>query len=310
LAADVADPARKAALDTAYEAFLPVNGEFKRLCTDWQVRSDTGEPNDHTDRAYDDGVVARLGEVHDRITVVLKDLAAALGRFDAYIRRLENALERIGGGDVAACARPLADSYHDIWVALHQDLLLSLQKERAAKAERLRSATAPETLPVLRRRAGRPALPSEAGRRFPPRPRSARHSLSGTISAAPPQRPRDPVPLERNGPRAGSSPLRGGRCGRVTPPCGLRAWDRRGSRAPRSRPPPARARRRSSARRRRRGRTPRAPRTRTARDWRTPPCPRGSSWLPPRLYCDLQVILFPSIEAGQADRNPRCTAET
>src|SRR5690606_36153048 len=104
LAADVADPARKAALDTAYEAFLPVNGEFKRLCTDWQVRSDTGEPNDHTDRAYDDGVVARLGEVHDRITVVLKDLAAALGRFDAYIRRLENALERIRGGDVAAFA--------------------------------------------------------------------------------------------------------------------------------------------------------------------------------------------------------------
>lgn len=135
LAADVADPARKAALDTAYEAFLPVNGEFKRLCTDWQVRSDTGEPNDHTDRAYDDGVVARLGEVHDRITVVLKDLATALGRFDAYIRRLENALERIRGGDVAAFARPLADSYHDIWMELHQDLLLSLQKERDAKDE-------------------------------------------------------------------------------------------------------------------------------------------------------------------------------
>ena len=128
LAADVADPARKAALDTAYEAFLPVNGAFKRLCTDWQVRSDTGEPNDHTDRAYDDGVVARLGEVHDRITVVLKDLATALGRFDAYIRRLENALERIRGGDVAAFARPLADALTrepDRWALDHLLVVLS-----------------------------------------------------------------------------------------------------------------------------------------------------------------------------------------
>ena len=135
LEGDVADPARRSALAAAYEAFLPVNGEFKRVCTDWQVRSDTGRPNDHTDRAYDDGVVARLGRIHDRITVVLKDLAAAIGRFGAYLGRLENALERVRGGDVAAFARPLVDSYHDIWMELHQDLLLSLRKERDAKDE-------------------------------------------------------------------------------------------------------------------------------------------------------------------------------
>ncbi|PKK14028.1 MAG: hypothetical protein BUE48_012525 [Thermomonospora sp. CIF 1] len=135
LEADVADPARQSALTTAYEAFLPINGEFKRVCTDWQVRSDTGQPNDHTDRAYDDDVVARLGQVHDRVTVVLKDLASAINRFETYVVRLENALARIRNGEIAAFARPLADSYHDIWMELHQDLLLSLRKERDAKDE-------------------------------------------------------------------------------------------------------------------------------------------------------------------------------
>jgi hypothetical protein len=135
LDADVADPGRQAALAAAYDAFLPVNGEFKRVCTDWQVRTDSGQPNDHTDHDYDNGVVARLGEVHGRIVVVVKELAAVMDRFGTYAARLGAALERVRGGDKAAFARPLADSYHDIWMELHQDLLLSLGKERGVHDE-------------------------------------------------------------------------------------------------------------------------------------------------------------------------------
>lgn len=135
LEADVAGADRQAALAAAYDAFLPINGDFKRVCTDWQLRADSGEPNDHTDRGYDEGVVAKLGEVHAHVAVVLKELSAAVDRFGAYATRLDAALERVKGGDVSAFARPMADSYHDIWMELHQDLLLSLRKERGAHDE-------------------------------------------------------------------------------------------------------------------------------------------------------------------------------
>ena len=54
----------------------------------------------------------------------------ALPRFASYALRLTRALERFKGGDGAALARPLSGSYHDVWMELHQDLLLSLAKER------------------------------------------------------------------------------------------------------------------------------------------------------------------------------------
>lgn len=135
LDADVATPERHAALAAAYDAFLPINGDFKRVCMNWQVRADSNQPNDHTDPDYDSGVVAGLGEIHGRIVAMLKELAAVMDRFDTYAARLGAALERVKAGDVAAFARPLADSYHDIWMELHQDLLLSLRKERGAHDE-------------------------------------------------------------------------------------------------------------------------------------------------------------------------------
>jgi hypothetical protein len=49
--------------------------------------------------------------------------------------RLAAALDRVRGGEVAAFARPMADSYHDIWMELHQDLLLSAGRERGAADE-------------------------------------------------------------------------------------------------------------------------------------------------------------------------------
>lgn len=132
---DVSDPARQTALDAAYEAFLPINGEFKQACTDWQVRADSGQPNDHSDSSYDEGVVVQLGDVHDRTTTLLGDLAETLNRFGAYASRLDSALARVKGGELAAFARPLADSYHDVWMELHTDLLVSLGKERGEQDE-------------------------------------------------------------------------------------------------------------------------------------------------------------------------------
>jgi DNA-binding transcriptional ArsR family regulator len=135
LAEDVASPTTQAVLEVCYAQFLPLNGEFKRICGDWQVRQDTKAPNDHGDADYDRSVVERLAEVHKQAVAVLAPLADGLRRVGTYPARLAAALERIRSGDNGAFARPMADSYHDIWMELHQDLLLSLQRERSAHDE-------------------------------------------------------------------------------------------------------------------------------------------------------------------------------
>ena len=53
----------------------------------------------------------------------------------AVARRLSAALEKVHGGDTAAFARPMYDSYHDIWMELHQDLLLTSGHQRGAGDE-------------------------------------------------------------------------------------------------------------------------------------------------------------------------------
>lgn len=118
----------RTAVGQSYEAFLPVNGRFKDACTRWQTRG--GEPNDHADPAYDEGVVAELGAIHDDVVAALAPAAAASGRFARYPSRFESALSRVRGGDVSAFARPMSHSYHDVWMELHEDMLLTLGRER------------------------------------------------------------------------------------------------------------------------------------------------------------------------------------
>ena len=68
LAADLDERGVRSHVDACYQRFLVLNAEVLALCTDWQVRTDGGAPaiNDHSDPAYDDAVVARLGAVSAR----------------------------------------------------------------------------------------------------------------------------------------------------------------------------------------------------------------------------------------------------
>lgn len=116
-------------VEAGYTAFVPLNGAFKQLCTDWQLRA-PDVPNDHTDPAYDSAVIERLARIHDAVVPVVDGVAVE--RFDAYAPRFAAALHRVQGGDNSAFARPLADSYHDVWMELHEDFLLSLGRARAA----------------------------------------------------------------------------------------------------------------------------------------------------------------------------------
>ena len=114
-----------------YDSFLELDGQFKQLCTDWQMRD--GEPNDHLDADYDAACISRLVALHDDARSVVDALAGAVRRIGRYGPRLTSACERVVGGDVKAFTGVLCGSYHDVWMELHEDLILLLGIERAAE---------------------------------------------------------------------------------------------------------------------------------------------------------------------------------
>jgi hypothetical protein len=126
-------------LDKLFDGFLPVNRRLRDVCSAWQTRAD-GTPNDHSDAAYDDTVRDRLDEVHSAVGPVLRRMAAVEARLAGYRPRLQEALDKFDDGESAWLASPLMDSYHTVWMQLHQELILMLGLTRAddeAREERL-----------------------------------------------------------------------------------------------------------------------------------------------------------------------------
>jgi hypothetical protein len=113
----------------AYEAFRSMNREVLQVCTDWQVRPG-GAPNDHTDAAYDWSVIDRLEAIDDRAGPLVRRLAGADSRFGGYRERLRAARRRIVDGEREWLTSPRVDSYHTVWMELHEDLLAALGLER------------------------------------------------------------------------------------------------------------------------------------------------------------------------------------
>ena len=138
VAAELEAAGARPAVDGAYRRFLRLNPELLGACTAWQLRpTGSGQVvNDHTDRAYDAGVVHRLATVHDGCQPVLTDLAAALDRFGRYPERLANAVRRVQLGESEWFTKPLLDSYHTIWFELHEDLLSTLGLQRGSEGMR------------------------------------------------------------------------------------------------------------------------------------------------------------------------------
>jgi hypothetical protein len=113
----------------AYERFLALNVEFLRLCTDWQLKPGN-EPNDHSDPAYDFKILERLDRLDERAGQLLENLGKTVPRFGAYRGRLTDALDKVGE-DRQWLASPRCDSYHTVWMQLHEDLLTAVGVNRA-----------------------------------------------------------------------------------------------------------------------------------------------------------------------------------
>lgn len=114
-----------------YEPFLSLNADFKQLCTDWQLRD--GDPNDHADAAYDGAVIERLVALDREVRPLLDVIGGVLPWTARYQQRLGAALERVVAGDPKAFTGVLCDSYHDVWMELHEDLIITQGIDRAAE---------------------------------------------------------------------------------------------------------------------------------------------------------------------------------
>jgi hypothetical protein len=132
-AAEIVDAAAEhgTGLRAHYEPFLELNTQLKELCTAWQTRG--GEPNDHTDEAYDAERLAELDQLNAACAPVLDGFAAVVPRFAAYRHRLTGAAARAVNGETKMFTGVMCGSFHDIWMELHEDLIQLLSIDRHAE---------------------------------------------------------------------------------------------------------------------------------------------------------------------------------
>jgi len=117
----------------AYQRFERINRDLLALFTDWQMVAAAGGervPNDHSDADYDNGVIDRLGALHERAEKVLARFADLEPRLSAYVRRLDEAYDKALAGETDFVSGARVDSYHTVWFELHEDLLRMLGRER------------------------------------------------------------------------------------------------------------------------------------------------------------------------------------
>lgn len=119
------------ALKPSYEEFLIINESFKHLCGDWQLKD--GVPNDHSDAAYDKAVIDRLVEMNVKAVPVVESLGSVLGRLMPYVPRLHSTSKRVVAGENNMFTGVMCGSYHDVWMELHEDLILTQGIDRAAE---------------------------------------------------------------------------------------------------------------------------------------------------------------------------------
>ncbi len=131
LDADVAAASLPSGFGSSYEVFLELNLAFKGLCGDWQLRD--GQPNDHSNSAYDRQVIDRLLKLDDDAQPIVSTMAQALGRLGPYPPRLSRSRERLLGGQTNMFTGVMCGSYHDVWMELHEDLILTQGIDRSAE---------------------------------------------------------------------------------------------------------------------------------------------------------------------------------
>jgi pyruvate,orthophosphate dikinase len=122
----------------ALDRFVALDQRMKEAVTAWQLRPvEGGEPavNDHSDAAYDAGVLETLAAIGADADAWLAPLESESRRLSGYRARLARALELAKGGDQRYVASPRVDSFHGVWFELHEDLIQLAGRTRADEVE-------------------------------------------------------------------------------------------------------------------------------------------------------------------------------
>jgi phosphoenolpyruvate-protein kinase (PTS system EI component) len=127
----LADTSTLSGLSDAYERFLVLNDLFKALCTTWQMYGD--QPNDHTDADYDRACVDQLGQLSADVQPLIADLAQAIPRLARYGPRLSTASTNVANGDQKQFTGVMCESFHDVWMELHEDLVVLQRIDRTVE---------------------------------------------------------------------------------------------------------------------------------------------------------------------------------
>lgn len=123
-------------IEAVYRDFLPLNARLLRACTHWQLKPTTDDqfaPNDHTDPAWDQPILAELAALSDALAPLVDRLAVLLARFGHYDARFKRALQRAQGGQHAWVDKTDIDSCHRVWFQLHEDLVATLGIDRGTE---------------------------------------------------------------------------------------------------------------------------------------------------------------------------------
>lgn len=131
LARDIGGGHLRDALSEPYQAFLAVNERFKELCGDWQLK--VGETNDHADPAYDRCVVDRLVALDREVAPIVVRMGDVLNRLVPYGPRLARTCQRVVEGETNMFTGVMCGSYHDVWMELHEDLILTQGLDRVTE---------------------------------------------------------------------------------------------------------------------------------------------------------------------------------
>jgi len=83
--------------------------------------------------SHDSAVAADLAALNDRALPLVRQLAEVLPRLRPYAGRLGQSCQRFLQGETNMFTGVMCGSYHDVWMELHEDLILSQGIDRAAE---------------------------------------------------------------------------------------------------------------------------------------------------------------------------------
>jgi hypothetical protein len=101
-----------------YDRFEHLNQRFIALISDWQRSGN------------DPGTLDKAIKVVERLNNAIEDLLPTIPRYEEFVRRFNEAIDRVDSGDLEFVSNPTKDSIHNVWFEFHEDILAVLGRPR------------------------------------------------------------------------------------------------------------------------------------------------------------------------------------